>query len=62
LKPGIADRHLGDNRAVPDPALDHFLKNVDVLVLPVETILTRAEVDGIVRKYDPKALIPSHYF
>jgi len=26
----------GDNRAVPDPALDHFLKNVDVLVLPVE--------------------------
>src|SRR6266446_9498595 len=37
----------GDNRAVPDPALDHFLKNVDVLVLPVETILTRAEVDGI---------------
>ncbi len=52
----------GDNRAVPDPALDHFLKNVDVLVLPVETILTRAEVDGIVRKYDPKALIPSHYF
>jgi hypothetical protein len=22
----------------------------------------RAEVDGIVRKYDPKALIPSHYF
>jgi L-ascorbate metabolism protein UlaG (beta-lactamase superfamily) len=52
----------GDNRAVPDPSLDHFLKNVDVLVLPVETILTRAEVDGIVRKYDPKALIPSHYF
>jgi L-ascorbate metabolism protein UlaG (beta-lactamase superfamily) len=52
----------GDNRAVPDPSLDHFLKNVDVLVLPVETVLTRAEVDGIVRKYDPKALIPSHYF
>jgi L-ascorbate metabolism protein UlaG (beta-lactamase superfamily) len=52
----------GDNRAVPNPSLDHYLKNVDVLVLPVETILTRAEVDAIVRKYDPKAVIPSHYF
>ena len=31
----------GDNRAVPDPSLDHFLKNVDVLVLPIESILTR---------------------
>ncbi len=52
----------GDNRAVPDPSLDHYLKSVDVLILPVETILTRAEVDAIVRKYDPKAVIPSHYF
>jgi len=52
----------GDNRAVPNPSLDHYLKNVDVLVLPVETILTSAEVDAIVRKYDPKAVIPSHYF
>ncbi len=52
----------GDNRAVPDPSLDHYLKNLDVLVLPVETILTRAEVDAIVRRYDPKAVIPSHYF
>jgi L-ascorbate metabolism protein UlaG (beta-lactamase superfamily) len=52
----------GDNRAEPDPSLDHYLKDVDVLILPVETILTRAEVDAIVRKYDPKAVIPSHYF
>jgi L-ascorbate metabolism protein UlaG (beta-lactamase superfamily) len=52
----------GDNRAAPNPSLDHYLKNIDVLVLPVETILTRAEVDAIVRKYDPKAVIPSHYF
>ena len=52
----------GDNRAVPDPSLDHYLKNVDVLMLPVETVLTRAEVDAILRKYDPKAVIPSHYF
>jgi L-ascorbate metabolism protein UlaG (beta-lactamase superfamily) len=52
----------GDNRAVPDPFLDHYLKDVDVLILPIETILTRAEVDAIVGKYDPKALIPAHYF
>jgi L-ascorbate metabolism protein UlaG (beta-lactamase superfamily) len=52
----------GDNRAMPDPFLDHYLKNVDVLILPVETVLTRAEAETIIRKYDPKALIPSHYF
>jgi L-ascorbate metabolism protein UlaG (beta-lactamase superfamily) len=52
----------GDNRAVPDPFLDHYLKNVDVLILPVDTVLTRSEVDAIVRKYDPKAIIPAHYF
>jgi len=52
----------GDNRAVPDPALDHYLKNLDVLILPVETVLTRAEADAVVRKYSPKSVIPSHYF
>ena len=52
----------GDNRPVPDPSLDHDLRNVDVLILPVETILTRTEVDAIVRKYDPKAVIPAHNF
>jgi L-ascorbate metabolism protein UlaG (beta-lactamase superfamily) len=52
----------GDNRAAPDPSLDRYLKNVDVLILPIETILTGAEVDAIERKYDPKAVIPAHYF
>jgi L-ascorbate metabolism protein UlaG (beta-lactamase superfamily) len=52
----------GDNRAEPDPSLDHYLKNVDLLILPIETILTPAEVDAIVQKYDPKAVIPAHYF
>src|SRR6201987_2424390 len=28
----------GDNRAMPDPFLDHYLKNVDVLILPIESI------------------------
>ena len=52
----------GDNRGVPDPSLDHYLRSVDVLILPVETVLTPAEVDAIERKYDPKAIIPAHYF
>ncbi len=52
----------GDNRALPDTSLDHYLKNVDVLILPIETILSRAEVDAILRKYDPKVVIPAHYF
>ena len=52
----------GDNRALPNPSLDHDLRNVDVLILPVETVLTRTEADAIVRKYDPKAVIPAHYF
>lgn len=52
----------GDNRAAPDAFLDHYLKNIDVLILPIETVLTPAEVDTIVRKYDPKAIIPAHYF
>ena len=52
----------GDNRPVPDLSLDHDLGNVDVLILPVETILTRTEADAIVQRYDPKAVIPAHYF
>jgi L-ascorbate metabolism protein UlaG (beta-lactamase superfamily) len=52
----------GDNRASPDPAIDHYLKNVDVLILPIESVLTRAEVDAIVGKYNPKSVIPAHYF
>jgi len=32
-----------------------------VLILPIESILTRVEVDAIVGKYDPKTVIPAHY-
>ncbi len=51
----------GDNRAAPNPSLDHYLKIVDVLILPIESVLTRVEVDAIVGKDDPKAVIPAHY-
>jgi L-ascorbate metabolism protein UlaG (beta-lactamase superfamily) len=52
----------GDNRGVLDPFLDPYLKNLDVLLLPVDTVLTRPEVEAIAKKYDPKAIIPAHYF
>lgn len=52
----------GDNRAVPGSSLDRYLRNVDVLILPVDNVLARPEVDAIVQKYDPKAIIPAHYF
>jgi len=52
----------GDNRAAPDASLDPYLKNVDVLILPIESVLTRVEVNAIVGKYDPKTVIPAHYF
>jgi hypothetical protein len=38
------------------------LKNVDMLILPIESVLTRGEVEAIVAKYDPKSVIPAHYF
>lgn len=52
----------GDNRAVPDTSLDHYLRNAGVFILPVESVLTPDEVDAILRKYDPAAVIPAHYF
>jgi L-ascorbate metabolism protein UlaG (beta-lactamase superfamily) len=51
----------GDNRATPDAALARYLKGVDVLVLPVEAVLTREQAATVIEKYDPKAVIPAHY-
>ena len=59
---GLRIAFWGDNRAAPDHLLDHYLKTVDVLILPVESVLTRAEVDAIVGKYNPKTVIPAHYY
>jgi len=52
----------GDNRAAPDAAWDRYLKNVDVLILPIEAVLDRAQAEAVISKYDPKAVIPSHYY
>jgi L-ascorbate metabolism protein UlaG (beta-lactamase superfamily) len=52
----------GDNRAAPDAAWDRYLKNVDVLILPIAAVLDRAQAEAVISKYDPKAVIPSHYY
>jgi L-ascorbate metabolism protein UlaG (beta-lactamase superfamily) len=52
----------GDNRAAVNSTLDRYLKNVDVLILPVENVLTDEEVNAVVERYDPKAVIPAHYY
>jgi L-ascorbate metabolism protein UlaG (beta-lactamase superfamily) len=54
----------GDNRPVPDTHLDQALTDLDILILPIdgtEHILTYKEVDAIIAKYHPKAIIPAHY-
>jgi L-ascorbate metabolism protein UlaG (beta-lactamase superfamily) len=61
---GLRIAFWGDNRPKPDPSLDDRLRNVDVLVMPIEgskTLLTYDEVESIIARYKPKAVIPAHY-
>jgi L-ascorbate metabolism protein UlaG (beta-lactamase superfamily) len=61
---GLRIAAWGDNRPKPDPSLDDRLRNVDVLILPIEgskTFLTYDEVEELIVRYKPKAVIPSHY-
>ncbi|HTW45980.1 MAG TPA: MBL fold metallo-hydrolase [Acidobacteriaceae bacterium] len=61
---GLRIAFWGDNRARPNPFLDDQLRNVDVLVLPIDgskTILTYDEVHEIIARYKPRAVIPAHY-
>jgi L-ascorbate metabolism protein UlaG (beta-lactamase superfamily) len=54
----------GDNRPEPDRDLNNKLANLDILILPIdgsEHILTYREVNAIIAKYRPKAVIPAHY-
>ncbi|HTV60859.1 MAG TPA: MBL fold metallo-hydrolase [Verrucomicrobiae bacterium] len=54
----------GDNRPRPAADLDRYLKNVDVLIVPIDdtgTLMTYSEVDAVIARYKPKAIIPSHY-
>jgi L-ascorbate metabolism protein UlaG (beta-lactamase superfamily) len=61
---GLRIGDWGDNRPDPSPALDDLLKNLDVLILPIdgsEHLLTAKEADAVIKKYKPRAIIPAHY-
>jgi len=61
---GLRIATWGDNRPNPDPSLDDRLRNLDVLILPIDgskTLLTYEEIGAILEKYKPKAVIPAHY-
>ena len=61
---GLRIAMCGDNRPEPTPEVEKQLVNLDVLILPIDGtkhILTYKEVEAIIRKYDPKAVIPAHY-
>jgi L-ascorbate metabolism protein UlaG (beta-lactamase superfamily) len=54
----------GDNRPRPGADLDRYLENVDVLILPIDdtgTLLTYPEINAVIARYKPKAIIPAHY-
>ena len=54
----------GDNRQNPNPHVWAALTDIDVLVLPVDAtqhILSYDQVDAIVNRIKPHAIIPEHY-
>jgi len=59
---GLSIAIWGDNRVPADPTLDSYLKNVDVIVLPLGNVLNADERNEVIRRYGPKIVIPSHYF
>jgi L-ascorbate metabolism protein UlaG (beta-lactamase superfamily) len=54
----------GDNRPQPGADLDRYLENVDLLIVPIDdtgTLLTYPEINAVIARYKPKAIIPAHY-
>jgi L-ascorbate metabolism protein UlaG (beta-lactamase superfamily) len=61
---GIRIAHWGDNRAEPSAYAMKMLKDVDVLILPIDGshhILSNAQVKKIIEQLNPKIVIPAHY-
>ena len=61
---GITIAHWGDNRAQPAPHVDQALREVDVLIIPIDEsshLLNESEIGSIIERYQPKIVIPSHY-
>ena len=61
---GITIAHWGDNRAQPAPFVDQALQGVDILIVPVDEslhLLSEADIDAAIARYNPKIVIPAHY-
>ena len=61
---GVTITHWGDNRAQPAPYVDQALQGIDILILPVDEslhLLSEAEIDAMIERYQPKIVIPAHY-
>jgi L-ascorbate metabolism protein UlaG (beta-lactamase superfamily) len=61
---GVSFLHLGDNRASWPAAVARTIGEVDVLLVTVDDsnhLLDYQEVDSLVRRLEPKVVIPMHY-
>ncbi|HJX12585.1 MAG TPA: MBL fold metallo-hydrolase [Dehalococcoidales bacterium] len=60
---GVAICHLGDIGHVPGDELIEEMGNVDILLLPVGGVSTINAIMAaeVIRKFEPKAVIPMHY-
>ncbi len=61
---GVSFLHLGDNRTDWPAAVARAIGEVDVLLVTVDDsnhLLNYEEVDSLVRRLEPKVVIPMHY-
>ncbi len=62
---GVRIAHWGDNRPVPAQHVEEILKTVDVLIMNIDGsqhILSYEDVDTALDKYNPRMVIPGHYY
>ena len=62
---GLRIAHWGDNRPVPAEHVRAALKGVDVLIMNIDGsqhILSYEDVDTAITLYQPKIVIPGHYY
>ncbi|WP_423910780.1 MBL fold metallo-hydrolase [Candidatus Spongiihabitans sp.] len=62
---GMRIAHWGDNRPLPTKFADDLLKNIDVLIMNIDGsrhILSYEDIDAALKRYNPKVVIPGHYY
>jgi L-ascorbate metabolism protein UlaG (beta-lactamase superfamily) len=62
---GIRIAHWRDNRPDPAPHVEAILKTVDILIMNIDGsqhILSYEDVDNALARYQPKVVIPGHFY